>query len=64
MLINQVKKTTLKQGNKGNQRRNNIVLRRPDFTDVWGANRVGIKSIMVEKINPKEENINCFKKNS
>ena len=25
------------------------------FTDVWGANRVGIKSIMVEKINPKEE---------
>ena len=25
------------------------------FTDVWGANRAGIKSIMLEKINPKEE---------
>lgn len=25
------------------------------FTDVWGANRVGIHSIMLEKINPKEE---------
>lgn len=25
------------------------------FTDVWGANRVGIKSIMLEKIDPKEE---------
>jgi hypothetical protein len=25
------------------------------FTDIWGANRTGIKSIMVEKINPKEE---------
>lgn len=25
------------------------------FTDVWGANRAGIKSVMLEKINPKEE---------
>lgn len=25
------------------------------FTDVWGANRTGIRSIMLEKINPKEE---------
>lgn len=25
------------------------------FTDVWGANRVGIHSIMLEKIHPKEE---------
>lgn len=25
------------------------------FTDVWGANRTGIHSIMLEKINPKEE---------
>lgn len=25
------------------------------FTDIWGANRTGIKSIMFEKINPKEE---------
>lgn len=25
------------------------------FTDVWGANRTGIQSIMLEKINPKEE---------
>lgn len=25
------------------------------FTDIWGANRAGIKSIMLEKINPKEE---------
>lgn len=25
------------------------------FTDVWGANRAGIPSIMLEKINPKEE---------
>lgn len=25
------------------------------FTDVWGANRAGIQSIMLEKINPKEE---------
>lgn len=25
------------------------------FTDIWGANRVGIYSIMLEKINPKEE---------
>ena len=25
------------------------------FTDVWGANRTGIRSIMLEKINTKEE---------
>lgn len=25
------------------------------FTDVWGANRTGIKSILVKPINPKEE---------
>lgn len=25
------------------------------FTDIWGANRVGIQSVMLEKIDPKEE---------
>ena len=25
------------------------------FTDIWGANRTGIKSILVKPINPKEE---------
>lgn len=25
------------------------------FTDIWGANRAGIKSVMLEKIHPKEE---------
>lgn len=25
------------------------------FTDVWGANRAGVKSILVKPINPKEE---------
>lgn len=25
------------------------------FTDIWGANRVGIRSVMLEKIDPKEE---------
>lgn len=25
------------------------------FTDVWGANRAGIQTVMLEKINPKEE---------
>lgn len=25
------------------------------FTDVWGANRTGIHSVMLERINPKEE---------
>ena len=25
------------------------------FNDIWGANRVGIRSVMLEKIDPKEE---------
>ena len=25
------------------------------FTDIWGANRAGIQTVMLEKINPKEE---------
>ena len=31
------------------------------FTDVFGANRTGIPSIMVKKIHWKEENSDCFK---
>ena len=25
------------------------------FTDIWGANRAGIQTVMLEKIHPKEE---------
>ena len=39
----------------GTTKENTIFLGDQIFTDVWGANRAGIKSYMVEKINPKEE---------
>ena len=65
MLINQVKKTNIKAMKiMGTNEETTLFLGDQIFTDVWGANRVGIKSIMVEKINPKEEITNCFEKNS
>lgn len=39
----------------GTDRKSTLFLGDQIFTDVWGANRAGIKSIMLEKIDPKEE---------
>ncbi len=39
----------------GTQKDNTLFVGDQIFTDVWGANRVGIFSILVKKINPKEE---------
>ena len=39
----------------GTRRETTVFVGDQIFTDVWGANRTGIRSIMLEKINPKEE---------
>ncbi|MCR5777211.1 MAG: HAD hydrolase-like protein, partial [Lachnospiraceae bacterium] len=39
----------------GTDRDNTLFVGDQLFTDVWGAKRVGIRSILVKPINPKEE---------
>ena len=39
----------------GTDKKSTLFLGDQIFTDVWGANRAGIPSIMLEKIDPKEE---------
>ncbi len=39
----------------GTNEENTVFVGDQIFTDVWGANRTGVKSILVKPINPKEE---------
>ncbi len=39
----------------GTTRENTVFVGDQVFTDVWGANRAGVRSILVRPINPKEE---------
>ena len=39
----------------GTDKKSTLFLGDQIFTDIWGANRAGIHSIMLEKIHPKEE---------
>lgn len=39
----------------GTDKNNTVFIGDQLFTDVWGARRVGIHSILVKPINPKEE---------
>ena len=39
----------------GTQRSNTLFVGDQLFTDVWGANRAGMHSILVKPMNPKEE---------
>lgn len=39
----------------GTDRKNTIAVGDQIFTDIWGANRAGIRSILVKPIHPKEE---------
>ena len=41
--------------NMGTAERNTLFVGDQIFTDVWGANRAGIYSILVKPIHPKEE---------
>ncbi len=42
-------------GLMGTDKDNTILIGDQIFTDIWGANRAGIKSILVKPIDPKEE---------
>ena len=39
----------------GTNRSNTLFIGDQLFTDIWGANRTGLYSILVKPINPKEE---------
>ena len=41
--------------NLGTNRGNSVFIGDQLFTDIWGANRLGIQTVLVRPINPKEE---------